>query len=52
MFVMTDLLFAAVPIIYEEHRGHNTLAGSLPFLGVLFGTFIAAAISTYIFISR
>jgi hypothetical protein len=39
------LLFAAVPIIYEENRGWNTLVGSLPFLGVLVGTVVAAAIN-------
>jgi hypothetical protein len=39
------LLFAAVPIIYEENRGWNTLVGSLPFLGVLVGTFVAAAVN-------
>ncbi|KAF8494535.1 major facilitator superfamily domain-containing protein [Gautieria morchelliformis] len=41
------LLFAAVPIIYEQHRGYNTLVGSLPFLGVMLGTFIAAAINIW-----
>ena len=40
-----DLLFGAVPIIYEKHRGWNTLQGSLPFLAVLLGTFIAAALN-------
>ncbi|EIN08811.1 MFS general substrate transporter [Punctularia strigosozonata HHB-11173 SS5] len=39
------LLFAAVPIIYEENRGWSTLVGSLPFLGVLVGTILAAAIN-------
>jgi MFS transporter, DHA1 family, multidrug resistance protein len=40
-------LFAAVPIIYEQNRGWNTLVGSLPFLAVLVGTFIAAAINIF-----
>ena len=44
-----DLLFSAVPIIYEQHRGSNTLVGSLPFLGVMFGTSIAAIISAHIY---
>jgi MFS transporter, DHA1 family, multidrug resistance protein len=39
------LLFAAVPIVYQEKRGYNPLVGSLPFLAVLIGTFIAAAIN-------
>lgn len=47
-FVLLDLLFAAVPIIYEQNRGYNTLDGSLPFVGVMVGTILAAAISTYI----
>jgi hypothetical protein len=34
-----------VPIVYEENRGWNTLVGSLPFLGVLIGTFVAAAVN-------
>jgi hypothetical protein len=45
MFDSLYLLFAAVPIIYEENRGWNTLVGSLPFLGVLVGTFVAAAVN-------
>ncbi|KIM78033.1 hypothetical protein PILCRDRAFT_76019 [Piloderma croceum F 1598] len=39
------LLFGAVPIIYEQNRGWNTLQGSLPFLAVLLGTFFAAAVN-------
>ncbi|KZO98541.1 MFS general substrate transporter [Calocera viscosa TUFC12733] len=39
------LLFAAVPIIYEEHRGWSTLVGSLPFLATLLGTILAAGIN-------
>jgi DHA1 family multidrug resistance protein-like MFS transporter len=45
MFARLYLLFAAVPIIYEQGRGWNTLVGSLPFLGVLVGTFLAAAVN-------
>ncbi len=29
------MLFAAIPIIYEEGRGWNTLVGALPFLAVM-----------------
>ncbi len=29
------MLFAAIPIVYEENRGWNTLVGSLPFLAVM-----------------
>ncbi|KZT61632.1 MFS general substrate transporter [Calocera cornea HHB12733] len=39
------LLFAAVPIIYEQHRGWSTLVGSLPFLATLLGTILAAGIN-------
>jgi MFS transporter, DHA1 family, multidrug resistance protein len=39
------LLFAAVPIVYEEGRGWNPLVGSLPFLAVLVGTMIAATVN-------
>jgi DHA1 family multidrug resistance protein-like MFS transporter len=42
---IVDLLFGAVPIIYEEQRGWNILQGSLPFLAVLLGTLFAAAIN-------
>lgn len=36
------MLFAAVPILFEETRGWNTLVGSLPFLAVLVGTFVSS----------
>jgi hypothetical protein len=39
------LLFAAVPIVYEQQRGYNTLVGALPFIAVLLGSFTAAAIN-------
>lgn len=39
------LLFGAVPIVYGEKRGWNTLESSLPFIGVLIGTIIAAIIN-------
>lgn len=35
-------LLEAIPIEFEEVRGWNTLVGSLPFLAVLVGIFIAA----------
>lgn len=37
--------FAAVPIVYEEGRGWNSLVGSLPFLAVLLGALTAAGIN-------
>lgn len=40
-----DLLFGAVPIIFEEGRGWNTLVGSLPFIGVFLGCVTGAAIN-------
>ena len=43
--LIADLLFSTVPIIYEQHRGWNTLQGSLPFFGVLLGTFFGAAVN-------
>ena len=39
------LLFAAVPIVYEQQRGYNTLVGALPFIAVLLGSFTAAGIN-------
>ncbi|CAD6588223.1 MAG: hypothetical protein CYPHOPRED_004316 [Cyphobasidiales sp. Tagirdzhanova-0007] len=39
------LLFAAVPIIFEEGRGWNTLVGTLPFIAVLLGCLAAGAIN-------
>lgn len=45
IYSIADLLFGAVPIVYEERRGWNTLQGSLPFLAVLLGTLVAAAIN-------
>jgi hypothetical protein len=36
------MLFGAIPIVYEENRGWSPVAGTLPFLSVLTGCFIAA----------
>ncbi|EJD48787.1 MFS general substrate transporter [Auricularia subglabra TFB-10046 SS5] len=41
------LLFAAVPIVYGEKRGWNTLESALPFIAVLIGTIIAAALNIF-----
>lgn len=41
----TDLLFGAVPIVYEEGRGWNTLVGSLPFIATLLGCLTGASIN-------
>ncbi|KAJ9105426.1 hypothetical protein QFC21_001797 [Naganishia friedmannii] len=41
------MLFGAIPIVYEENRGWSPVAGTLPFLSVLVGCFIAAAINVY-----
>jgi DHA1 family multidrug resistance protein-like MFS transporter len=39
------MLFSAVPIIFERNHGWTPVEGSLPFLAVLVGTLIAAAIN-------
>ncbi|GHJ84330.1 hypothetical protein NliqN6_0732 [Naganishia liquefaciens] len=39
------MLFGAIPIVYEENRGWSPVVGTLPFLSVLIGCFIAAAIN-------
>ncbi|KAK9894126.1 MFS general substrate transporter [Cystobasidium minutum MCA 4210] len=39
------LLFAAIPIIYEQNRGWSTLVGTLPFIALLLGSFTAAGIN-------
>lgn len=45
------LLFAAIPIIYEETRGWKTVPASLPNLATLVGTFIAAGVN-YIYAEK
>ncbi|GAA5978913.1 hypothetical protein JCM11641_000091 [Rhodosporidiobolus odoratus] len=45
------LMFSAVPIIFEETHGWTPVQGSLPFLGVLVGTLIAAFLN-YIYSSH
>ena len=45
MIAFADFSFAAVPIIYGEDRGYKTVPATLPILGVLVGTIIAAAIN-------
>ena len=42
-----DLLFGAVPIVFEQTRGWNTLEGTLPFLAVLAGTLTSASINIF-----
>lgn len=39
------LLFSAVPLIFTQLHGWTPVQGSLPFLAVLVGTLIAAAIN-------
>lgn len=39
------MLLAAIPIIFEEERGWNKVVGSLPFLAVVVGIFLAAVIN-------
>lgn len=41
----TDMLFGAVPIIFLEGKGWTQVQASLPFLAVLVGTLIGAAIN-------
>lgn len=37
------MLFAAYPIVYQQHRGWNEGVGGLPFLGVMVGMLFAVA---------
>ncbi|KIJ54776.1 hypothetical protein M422DRAFT_221142 [Sphaerobolus stellatus SS14] len=41
------MLFAAIPIVYEEHRHWNTLQGGLAFLAVMVGNIASGAINLY-----
>jgi multidrug resistance protein len=39
------MLLGAIPIIFQEERGYDYVIGSLPFLAVLVGIFLGAAIN-------
>ncbi|WWC67051.1 uncharacterized protein I206_100958 [Kwoniella pini CBS 10737] len=41
------LLFASIPIIFEENRGWSTVPGSLPNLATLVGTLLAATVNYF-----
>ncbi|KAL3487923.1 bicyclomycin resistance protein [Aspergillus germanicus] len=41
------MLFEALPIVYQEHRGWNQGVGSLPFIGVMIGVFCGVIYSLY-----
>jgi len=45
----TPLIFVtgAIPIIFAEHRGWKQVVSELPFLAILIGTVLGAAINTY-----
>ncbi|KAL6229186.1 hypothetical protein BDW75DRAFT_250016 [Aspergillus navahoensis] len=41
------MLFEALPIVYQEHRGWNQGVGSLPFIGVMIGVLCGVIYSLY-----
>ncbi|KAL7424095.1 hypothetical protein Q5752_001680 [Cryptotrichosporon argae] len=45
VYAVLYLLFAAIPIIYEDGRGWSPVPGSLPILAVLVGTMLGALVN-------
>lgn len=47
-YLLNVIQFAAIPIIYQENRGWNTLVATLPFIALLLGSFTAAGINVLV----